>query len=436
MSSKVELSTLFKLKPEAAVEYLGNKGYKITNDWRELWEDAHAKAFTISKMTDIELLKDTKNTLQKSLEEGWASQKTQRELTNMFNQRGFWGKKTITDDNGEEKTIQLGSPYRVKTIYRQNIQSSYNAGRYLKQLQNVEFAPYFQYICVLDEATRPEHKALHGKVFRYDDPLWASLYPPNGWGCRCTVRSLTKGEVQRLDVDIEKSGSKLSYKDVVINEETGEKKQVAVFKTKDLSGRPLVMQADAGWSTNVGKAAWNIDVLAFNKVKDMPKNIKDRFISEMAQNTLNEKVYKNFVNTVFKSGFQSKGLERTVTWFTPVVLDKLNREKIKIDSPVVVMEDRRIGLITGKDTNMQKLTKKQIHEIYDILNNPDNIYLDYSKPDTAGIIYTKNLDKDTCFKVCITLNKIKSKTPVNYITNAKIVSKNSLNNKKLYRKIE
>ena len=60
-----ELSILFKLKPDAAIEYLENKGYKITNDWREMWEDAHAKAFTISKMTDMKLLKDTKSTLER-----------------------------------------------------------------------------------------------------------------------------------------------------------------------------------------------------------------------------------------------------------------------------------------------------------------------------------------------------------------------------------
>lgn len=435
--NNVDLSYMYKLKPEAAVKYLENKGYKITTDWREMLEDAHAKAFTISKMTDVELLKDTKSTLEKALNEGWGSKKTQRELTNMFKSRGFWGKKTIIDENGKEKTVQLGSPYRVRTIYKQNIQSAYNAGRYLKQLQNVDFAPYFQYICVLDEATRPEHRALHGKVFRYDDGIWASLYPPNGWGCRCTVRSLSERELQRLKVEVETSDKYLSYKDVVVNDKTGETRQVAVFKTKDLAGKILTMQTDAGWSSNVGKNAWEIDVLAFNSIKDLPQKTKDKFISDMALNIHSQKVYSNFVKDVIKSGLKAKGLEQTVTWLQPQMLTKLNKEKVNINTPIVVMQDSRIGHIIGDvKTTKQKISDKQLEELYDIINNPDAIYLDYSKPDTTGIIYIRNLDKNKCIKVCIKLNKFKSKTPVNYISTAGIVEINSLNNKKIYKKIE
>lgn len=432
-----ELSILFKLKPEAAIEYLENKGYKITNDWREMWEDAHAKAFTISKMTDIQLLKDTKNTLEQAMHAGWGAQKTQRELTNMFKKRGWWGKQEIIDENGDVKKIQLGSPHRVRTIYRQNMQSAYNAGRYLKQLENVDFAPYFQYIAVLDEATRPEHRALHGKVFRYDDPIWALLYPPNGWGCRCIVRQLTKDEVQRLGVNVEKSGKNLAYKDEIINENTGETKQVALFKTTDLTGKPVVMKTDAGWSSNTGKAAWNIDVLAFNEVKDMPQNIKDKFISEMAQNTINERVYKNFVKNTIKNDLKAKGLETAITWIKPIMLNKLAKENIKINTPIVVMQDSRIGHIIGDvKTEKQKISEEQLLDLQKIINNPDAVYLDYSKQNSTGIIYIKNLDSKKCIKVCVKLNKFKSKTPVNYISTAEIVEKNSLNNTKVYKKIE
>lgn len=434
--NNVDLSYMYKLKPQDAINYLENKGYKITNDWREMWEDAHAKAFTISKMTDAKLLKDTKNTLETALSEGWGAQKTQSELTNMFKKRGWWGKKTIINEDGNEKTIQLGSPHRVRTIYRQNIQSAYNAGRYLKQLQNVDFAPYFQYICVLDESTRPEHRAMHGKVFRYDDPIWASMYPPNGWGCRCMVRQLTEREIQRKGLKVENSDNQFSKKEITINQETGETKPVGVFKTKDLSGRDIVMQTDAGWSTNVGKAAWNIDVMAFNSIKELPQKTKDIFISEMAQNPHTQKAFSNFVQNVIKNRLIGKGLEKTVTWLQPAMLNNLAKENIKINTPVVVMQDNRVGHIIGEvKTTKQKISEEQLYKLYEIINNPDVVYYDYSRKGTVGLVYIRNLPKNKCLKVCVKLNKFKNKVPVNYISTAGIVDKNSLNNS-LYKKIE
>ncbi len=47
-----------------------------------------------------------------------------------------------------------------------------------------------------DERVRPAHASLHGKIFRYNDPIWKSVYPPNGWNCRCYVTPLTLEEMQ------------------------------------------------------------------------------------------------------------------------------------------------------------------------------------------------------------------------------------------------
>lgn len=433
-TNKAELGFLFDLEPKAAVEYLQNKGYKITNDWRELWEDAHAQAFTVSKMTDMELLKDTKSTLETALKEGWSSQKTQRELTNKFKASGWWGKKEIVDENGNIKTVQLGSPYRVRTIYRQNIQSAYNAGRYLEQMKNVDIAPYLQYICVLDDHTRPEHRAMHLKVFRADDPIWAYFYPPNGWGCRCIVRQLTQAEVDKYGYTVESSSNYLSMKDVVINEETGETKQVAVFKTQ-IGGEEIIMQPDAGWSSNVGKAAWNIDVLAFNAVKDLPEDVKFRFISQMAENVHSQKAFQNFVKNIISDGMKAKGLEKPLTWISPDMLNILNKNNVSIKTPVVVMQDDRVGHIMGSKVAKQKITEDQLYNIYDIINKPDAVYFDYTRQGSTGLVYIRNLENSKCIKVCVKLNKTKSKVPVNYVSTAGIVDKSSLNNP-LYKKIE
>ena len=32
---------------------------------------------------------------------------------------------------------------------------------------------------------------MDNRIYHADDPIWNSIYPPNGYNCRCIVRALT-----------------------------------------------------------------------------------------------------------------------------------------------------------------------------------------------------------------------------------------------------
>ncbi|CZE48511.1 phage minor head protein [Campylobacter geochelonis] len=59
------------------------------------------------------------------------------------------------------------------------------------------FGEYFRYTAVLDNRTRKSHARLHGTILPKTDKFWDRNYPPNGWGCRCSVQVLTKKEIQK-----------------------------------------------------------------------------------------------------------------------------------------------------------------------------------------------------------------------------------------------
>ncbi|MEJ5227209.1 phage minor head protein [Thermodesulfovibrio sp.] len=259
--AKIDLWYAIGLPPKKAIEYFKSKGYTFSWDWWELWQEAHTKAFTVAKVMRMDILQDIREMVQKALDEGITFQEFKKELEPKLRAKGWWGRKLIIDETGAQE-VQLGSPWRLKTIYHVNMQTSYMAGRYTAQMENVDNRPYWQYVAVMDSRTRPAHRALHGKVFRYDDPFWNSFYPPNGWNCRCRVRALSARDIERKELVVDSSKGKLSIKDALVSKRTGELQPVAVYHDP-LTGEKI--SPDVGWSYNPGKRDWKPDL---NKYDD------------------------------------------------------------------------------------------------------------------------------------------------------------------------
>lgn len=430
-NKQADIKMLLGLEPKAAVEYMQNKGYKVTGDWREMWQDAHAKAFTIAKMTNIELLKESKSIINQAIKEGWSNKQAEKALKDLYKAKGWLAGKTFDDD----KEAKQYMAQRVRTIFRTNANVAYNTGRYLQQMEDVNFAPYWEYKAVLDERTRPAHKDLDGKIFRYDDPFLGAFYPPNGWGCRCYVNSVSNRALGNRKV--EKSGKSLSSEEVVINEDTGETKPRALYKV-DMGGIVRKVKPDAGWSYNPGTAAYNIDVLAYNSVKDMSQPIKDKFISEMAQNPHKKESYEIFMKNLLKKDYKAAGVEKVVSWISPDVLSFLGKENLIPQTPVIVCQQKTTHFLVTKQAE-QVITAQQMTKLYEIINNPDGVYLD-TKND--ALIYTRILkDNDVqdgrdCLKIAIKLNKTKKGVPVNYIATPARVKLETITKNPQYKKAE
>lgn len=68
------------------------------------------------------------------------------------------------------------------------------ARRYWQMTRNAIGRPWWAH----SDSPHPERpccSGLSGLVFRFDDPIWRSLYPPNSPRCMCHVRALTRREV-------------------------------------------------------------------------------------------------------------------------------------------------------------------------------------------------------------------------------------------------
>lgn len=93
------------------------------------------------------------------------------------------------------KLTKLYNESYLRTEYDFAWNASHNAAQYHRQQSQIKNFPIWQYKTVGDDRVRQAHAALNGMKFKANDPIWDSIYPPNGWGCRCYVKTLRSGNV-------------------------------------------------------------------------------------------------------------------------------------------------------------------------------------------------------------------------------------------------
>lgn len=105
-----------------------------------------------------------------------------------------------------QKAVKAGdidvklSKARLDNIFRTNIQGAYGRGRWYQQQQNKSERPYLMREGINDIRQRPEHRVLDGLIRHIDDPIWQIYYAPNGFRCRCRIRSLTKKQAEEKGI--------------------------------------------------------------------------------------------------------------------------------------------------------------------------------------------------------------------------------------------
>ncbi len=182
--------------PEA-VEFFRTKNLAVSpNSWRDVWAAENVHAFTVARVTATDVLEDIRNSVEKALREGIPLEQFKSEISRTLAAKGW-------PVGAGAKGGSILTPWRLETIYRTNIQSAYQAGRFSQMLETANLRPYWMYDAVSDRRTRPFHASLNGKVYRFDHPFWKTWYPPNGFNCRCTVRALSERRMRKMRLEPE-----------------------------------------------------------------------------------------------------------------------------------------------------------------------------------------------------------------------------------------
>ncbi len=199
--------------------------------------EEHAVAFAVAKVAELDLLEAMRAEVQRALDEGLTFESFRKSWRANPRLADWWGRKAMEDPlTGEVVEAQLGSPRRLRTIYDANLRSARAAGQWERIERTQAAFPFLEYRLGPSEKHRLHHEDKAGLILPVDDPFWDEWMPPNGWGCKCWVRQVTKAEAGRRGVsDAPEVPDRKWY-----NERTGDTQ--------------LVPQGiDPGWQRNPGK---------------------------------------------------------------------------------------------------------------------------------------------------------------------------------------
>lgn len=189
MLSKEDIQFAFTLSPEEAVKFFKEKGIVVTDNWKQLWDLASAKAFTVAGLMQMDMLQSIKSAVDLSISKGITYEEFMKQLKPFLEASGWYDKLKNPD-------------WRMRLIFEQNVQSSYQAGRYRQMLESSKTRPYWKYVSVMDSGTTSICRSLNGKVLKSDDPQWSTIYPPNHFRCRSIVTSYSLKQMNQLGLEV------------------------------------------------------------------------------------------------------------------------------------------------------------------------------------------------------------------------------------------
>lgn len=200
-----EIFAAFDQPPDKAVEYLKAKGVAITWDAAD-FAALEEQAFSIAKVMQLDILQDMKDELDNALEKGITFHEFKKNVAERMTAKGWNGEReSINPDTGEVSKVDLGSPWRLRTIFETNLQTAYMQGRWIGMQETIESRPYGQIRSTIDNRTTQQCRDLDGLIFALDDPIWSFIYPPGHFRCRRRVVSVNDRYLARKGLSVQDS---------------------------------------------------------------------------------------------------------------------------------------------------------------------------------------------------------------------------------------
>lgn len=319
MADKV-VAREFGVQFKGAIDNLKGKLPEGTLAWDDLAGPVHGKVFAIAGATNTDLVSDIQKSLVSALEKGTTITQFRKDFDASVQKYGW--------------TYKGKRGWRTSVIFDNNMRSAHMAGRWEQLLANSDRRPYLQYRTAGDSRVRPQHRAWNGLIFPIGDSFWQTHYPPNGWGCRCTIRAYSEADLGQLGVKPSKPHEIKTRR--VVNQDGEIKDQVPVG-------------IDPGWDHNVGQSWISPELSLGQKLAKLPRYLQgpmvDKTISPAFQKVLGER-FKAFRSTV-KTEQIARGNAQIIGF-----LDSRTLAALADQVPDLVLETTAVAVMDSKTVHI------------------------------------------------------------------------------------
>lgn len=378
------------LTPDKAIEFLeSKKAFAKHLDEPALRDSARARASRIANLSSLEMTANIYESMAEAKRNKQPYNAWVKDVMAMFERKGWitgYDKQRKEYVIADPKTGEyFGSPRRLETIYRTNMQAAFSAQTYQQLMDNVDNRPYWQYSAILDNRTRPRHASMHGLIFRYDDPFWTTFYPPNGFNCRCTVNALKERDLERKGLVVS-DGSRL-LDEVEIEPKKGVKQKTIGLKMAD----GTVLTADSGFDYNVGRRAYkpNLDLYPEKLAHQFAKAEMSGFEFKQVYQQLEKEATQAFEEKKQVLGIKTKKVSEGVSKevqealrleykFAAGIVNEYDAQLLGLKTRTVWLSDSTLVKQFNSRAGDKNFDYKDYLALPELINNADHIYTEGS----------------------------------------------------------
>lgn len=438
MATKPPLK-LGQIEPREAIEAFRRRGLlQESFRWEDVWQAEHNAAFAVAGVSRMDVLQLFHDATAQAVA-GESLREVKKRLIPQLVAKGFWGDVELQDPKTGEKRIGKFNDARLRVIFNTNLRQSKAVGHWQQIMRNKEQYPLILYRTMMDERVRASHRAWHNLALPVDDVFWQTHFPPNGWGCRCIIRSVSEKQLASYatpEHPIRRAAPPIQYI-TYVNKRTGEIAPIPRGIDPGFAYNPG-QQRDAGLHAQMISKALNTVPLAAAVAVAQAQQANPMLLIQTTQ------AFGNWVSELLAGSPLSSSLKYVGVVKPQIVraLEAMDRPLVSAAIAVTEADVRHVLYNAKKQADGAAIDTDTYKMLPDLIDRAEAVFHEITPEGKLdALLYVLPLPQDRSMKMVIHLNKsiktrvdgVRQRVVANVVHTVTLMNPNALRDTRRYQ---